>query len=112
MAADRRQALWLRGAGATRRGASAQRSVTDGELLRGLAAGDLEALAQTYDRYIDTAWRAAMVLAPDERSAAEAVRLTFLDVWRRPATSSPLSLGARLLAGIWRAARQTGPRPD
>lgn len=80
------------------------------ELVRGLAAGELGALEETYDRYIDAAWRAALTLAPDEDDAAEAVRRAFLDVWRRPASSSGLSLGARLLAGVQRAAAHARSR--
>jgi RNA polymerase sigma-70 factor (ECF subfamily) len=54
----------------------------DHALLARLQAGDGEALGELYDRYHDRVYRLARVLCRDDEQADEAVRETFLSLWR------------------------------
>ena len=79
-------------------------------LLCGVAAGDIRALAELYDRHAHVAWQAALDWAHDEVAAEAAVNAAFLKLWRRPEPSDPRSLGVRVLAAIRAETLQGGPK--
>jgi hypothetical protein len=68
----------------------------DGPLLSQIGAGDVNALAQLYDRHATFCWAIARRLTTDETLAAFAVEDAFLNVWRNPPMRSADRLGSQL----------------
>jgi hypothetical protein len=68
----------------------------DGPLLSQIGAGDVNALAQLYDRHATFCWAIARRLTADETLAAFAVEDAFLNVWRNPPMRSADRLGSQL----------------
>jgi RNA polymerase sigma-70 factor (ECF subfamily) len=61
-----------------RRRLVADRPLDDAELLSGIAAGDLGALGELYQRYARDVWRAACRCVPDGIDAEDVVHATFM----------------------------------
>jgi RNA polymerase sigma-70 factor (ECF subfamily) len=56
------------------------RPTSDPELVLGIAAGDIGALGQLYDRYVRDVWRAVRRSLPDAADAEDVVHATFMNV--------------------------------
>lgn len=54
----------------------------DPELLRRCREGDISALAELYDRYVDLAYRHALYFTRDDAAASELTVRAFLQVWQ------------------------------
>jgi RNA polymerase sigma-70 factor, ECF subfamily len=53
-------------------------STSDPDLVRGVAAGDLGALGEIYDRHASYVWRTVRRVLPDDADAEDVVHTTFL----------------------------------
>ena len=62
--------------------ARALRELSDADLAGALAAGEVEALGELYDRYASLAYGVAMRVLGDAGRAEDAVQEAFLKVWR------------------------------
>ncbi len=71
----------------------------DAELVRQLAGGSEQALADLYDRHVDAVYAAAIRLIGDRQTAEEVVQEVFLALWNRAELFDPVqgSLTAWLL---------------
>src|SRR3954463_5880502 len=65
------------------------RAVEDAALVREVAAGSQDALAQLYDRHAEAVFVAACRLTSDRQVAEEVVQETFLALWNRAELFDP-----------------------
>ncbi|MGE3287407.1 MAG: sigma-70 family RNA polymerase sigma factor [Pseudonocardia sp.] len=68
---------------------SAAGEVSDESLLRGVAEGDSNALAELYDRWGGRAYSLARRICADETLAEDVVQEAFVAVWREPGRFDP-----------------------
>ena len=62
----------------------------DAELVRALAGGDQDALAEVYRRYSGAVWAVARRVCNDPVLAEDVSQTVFVDLWRRPGRYDPV----------------------
>jgi len=83
-----------------RRHPAPAQSSSDPELLCGVAAGDLGALGELYDRYASDVWRAVHRSLPDGADAEDVVHATFMNLPRIAASYDGRASCRNWLCGI------------
>ncbi len=78
--------------------------LADSDLLVLISHHALHAFEVIYDRYIEAAWKVALVYTADVPAAERTVAAAFLNVWRHPEPFASPSFAARLLASVKREA--------
>ncbi len=73
----------------TERGKRSEPQPPDSELVAAMAAGEVGALEQLYDRYSALVFSVAVRVLADRQLAEDVVQEVFLRVWRRPSAYDP-----------------------